>query len=399
MSTRTSTLEKGKVFILESEAIALHESSNFYTPNARVIPDEQNFFTCLKADGKVALHESELYRAIKAIDENGEEKYCVRDEYPYILATTSNFRNKVFLNEQSAENANFKFSFRLSRFHDANCNDFYGDEKLLDYHTQQRRIDKTRLKKFHNENDEWLVGLEVEKVDNRLQQDGEAWEILTDTGWSKERDGSLTRGGYEMVSPILPLFNLTKIEEAVAPVLKYINGGSDDSCGGHINISKKGMESDVLLESFKQIAPILYALYPKRLNKHYCRAKSWSKYFNQNEKYSAFFQKPNGVVEIRLFSRVTNINNLRWRLDLLKMFILDGGNFNQFAQKIGCQESALYKHFRKQYTHEKIGEKIMLMDKYAKMYNTHRNGLSASVKTRINNTMGFDVFSHDYGTY
>jgi hypothetical protein len=80
------------------------------------------------------------------------------------------------------------------------------------------------------------------------------------------------------------------------------------------------------------------------------------------------------------------------------MFILDGGNFNQFAQKIGCQESALYKHFRKQYTHEKIGEKIMLMDKYAKMYNTHRNGLSASVKTRINNTMGFDVFTHDYGT-
>jgi hypothetical protein len=399
MSTRTSTLEKGKVYVLESEPIALHESSNFYAPNARVIPDEQNFLTCLTNDGKVALHESELaYRAINCLDENGDEKLVIRDEYPFISATTSNGRNKYFLNEQSAENANFKFSFRLSRFHDANCSEFYGNDKVLSYHTAQRNIDKTRLKKYHNDSDEWLVGVEVEKVDWRMRDEGSAWEILSTTGWSKEVDGSLGSEGYELVSPILPLFDNNRLESAMVDVKKYINAQSNSDCGGHINISRKNVESSDLLESFKQFAPIIYSLYPKRLTNRFCKAKQWSKYFTYPEKYSAFHIKQNGVVEIRLFSRVTNIDALRWRLELLRLLITDGGNLNQLSQKIGCQESVLYKHFRKQYSHEKIGEKLMLIDKYAKMYGTHRNGISASVKTRINNTMSFDVFSHDYNT-
>jgi hypothetical protein len=156
------------------------------------------------------------------------------------------------------------------------------------------------------------------------------------------------------------------------------------------------MTNEELLESMKNYAPILYALYPKRLQRHYCKAKMWSKYTRYNEKYSAFYLKDNGVVEIRLFSRVTNIANLKWRLDLLKLFILDGGNLNQLTQKLGCQESALYKHFAKQYTHEKIGEKINLIDVYARTYGTHRNGISPSVKARIVNTMGFDVFNYNY---
>jgi len=396
MSTRTSTLEKGKVFILESEPLAIHPSSNFYVPKARVIPDEVNFLTALTSNGNVAIHESEKrYTCVEATDENGESKLCIQNEYPYIRATTR-AGHKYFTSEEAAENANFKFSFRLARFHDANCSDFYGDEKLLDYHTQQRRIDRTKIKKYHTDSDEWLVGLEVEKVDRNLQQEGDAWEILTETGWSKERDGSLGSDGYEMVSPILPLFNLQKIEEAVTPVLKYINGRSNEDCGGHINISKKGMTNEELLESMKNYAPILYALYPKRLQRSYCKAKMWSKYTRYNEKYSAFYLKDNGVVEIRLFSRVTNIANLKWRLDLLKLFILDGGNLNQLTQKLGCQESALYKHFAKQYTHEKIGEKIKLIDVYARTYGTHRNGISPSVKARIVNTMGFDVFNYNY---
>jgi hypothetical protein len=396
MSTTTTTIkeiQKGKVFIFNEEALPIYRYSNFYVSNGRVVPDEVNFFKALTSNESVAIHESEKdYLCVDAINEMGAKVLVIKNEYPYIRVEHRG-KYKYFMNEVSAENSNFKFSFRLNKFHDANCSQFYGDEKLLNYHTQQQKIDRSRLAKFHSESDEWLVGVEVEKVDGDLQDKGEAWEILTRTGWSKERDGSLNSGGYEMVSPILPLFNLERIEEAVAPVLEYINANSDDSCGGHINISRKGMSNYDLLESMKQYAPILYALYPKRLNKHYCKAKSWSKYTSQPEKYASFFLKPNDVVEIRLFSRVTNLTNLKWRLDLLKLFILDGGNFNQFAQKIGCTESTLYKHFAKMYSHEKIGEKLRLMDEYSKQYNTHRNGISPSVKKRINTTMGYDVFS------
>ena len=77
---------------------------------------------------------------------------------------------------------------------------------------------------------------------------------------------------------------------------------------------------------------------------------------------------------------------------MLQLLVNDGGTLNQFAQRIGCPESAFYKHFTKQYSHEGIGKKLRLMDEFAKKYGTHRMGISPSVKKRINNTMGFDVF-------
>jgi len=332
---------------------------------------------------------------------NGHDVYCIKNEYPYIQATTRN-GIKYFTSEVAAENNNFKFSFRLGRFHDANESDFYGDEKLLDYHTQQRRIDFSKLPQFITESDEYLLGIEVEKVDYALQQEGDAWEMLSNSGWAKERDGSLGDSGYELVSPILPLFDMNRIHNASLPIRKWINGKSNDKCGGHLTISKRGLSGDELMESFKNFAPIIYSLYPNRLNNTYCKAKTWSKYFRYPEKYSAFFIKDGsqlgGRVEIRLFSRITNEKTLQWRIELLQMFIKDGGNLNQLAQKIGCQESALYKHFAKQYSHKQIGKKLRDMDAYAKHYGTHRNGISPSAKARINNTMGFDVFNADYST-
>jgi hypothetical protein len=242
-----------------------------------------------------------------------------------------------------------------------------------------------------------LVGVEVEKVDRDLQQEGDAWEILTNTGWAKERDGSLGSNGYELVSPILPLFDNNRIDVATNPVTQWINGKSNSDCGGHVTISKKGLTSVTLLESFKHFVPILYSLYPNRLNNDYCRAKQWSKYFSYPERKQAFNIKDGsyqlgGRVEIRLFGRIINANTLKWRLELLRLLISDGGNLNQFAQKIGCQESIFYKHFALQYKHEQIGEKLQMIDRFSKQYGTHKNGISPSVKKRINNTMGYSVF-------
>jgi len=396
MSTN-KTIKKGEIIILTEEPLPIHHYSSYYVTNGKVIPDGETFIKAKTSNGDFVIHKSETSLVHKALNENGEHEYVMRGLFGYISADDKHGNAKYFLSERAAENANFKFSFRLGHFHDAECQRFYGDDKLLRYHTQQTRIDRSRLPKFVDDNDEYLVGVEVEKTDYNLQQDGDAWKILTETGWSKEEDGSLGSGGYEFVSPILPLFNMDKIREATAPVKKWINGSSNDSCGGHITLSKRNTDGKDLLESFKHFAPILYSLYPNRLDNRYCRAKQWSKYFSYPEKYSAFYLKDygsNGRVEIRLFSRITNENTMNWRLELLQYLIKDGGNLNQFAQKIGCPESIFYKHLAKHYSHTEIGDKLLLIDKYSKQYGTHRNGISPSVKKRINNTMGYDVFEN-----
>jgi hypothetical protein len=395
--TQSQSLAEGQVFVSNGSLVPIYQDSSFYVENGLVIPDGVNWLKAISNNGTFGVHSSEMHLLRKAKNLRGEDVYTIRYEYSLVEANDRNGNRVYFLSEEAAEANNFKFSFRLGQFHDAECERFYGDEKLLSYHTSATAINRSKLPKFHDENDEYLLGLEVEKCDSVLQQSGDAWQLLEQTGWSKERDGSLGSGGYEMVSPILPLFNTTKIEQVCESVKKWINGSSDDKCGGHITISKKTLTGDELLESFKQFAPIIYSLYPNRLTNTYCRAKTWSKYFSYNEKYQSFYIKDRnsigGRVEIRLPNRVRNLSTLLWRVKLIQSLIKDGGNLNQFAQKIGCPESTLYKQFAEQYRHEQIGEKLVLIDKYAKLYGTHRNGISLSVKKRINNTMGYEVFN------
>jgi hypothetical protein len=400
-TTEATTLVAGQIVVISGDLIPVYHYSDFYVSGAKVVPDNVNWFevrSSIDASQNCALHKSELvYQSRACKDESGNTVYCLKN-YPFVRATDKESNYVYFINEAAAEAANFKFSFRFSGFHDASCSQFFGSEKVLSYHTSQDKAkDLLRLKPLHTEADEYLLGLEVEKVDSDLKDKGDAWELLHSTGWSKERDGSLGDSGYEFVSPILPLFNTDVVRDSIAQVGEWVDGGTSSSCGGHITLSKRGLSSADLLESFKSFAPIIYALYKGRLENTYCKAKLWSKYFQYPEKYSAFYIKDGGTklggrVEVRLPSRVVNQEQLLWRVELFQLFIKDGGNFNQLCQKIGCPESALYKHFAKQYSHEKIGEKLRLSDEFSKTYATHRNGLSPSVKKRINNTMSFDVF-------
>ena len=392
-------IKKGEVLVFDEEPLPIYEESLYHVDNGRVIPDGTNFIKVYSDTTKYVVHSSELDTlTCKVKDEQGNYLMYLKRRLPIDVVVASDNRGNTiyFTNERSAENSNFKFSFRLGAWHDENSDRFYGDEKTLRYHTSQSRIDRSKLPSFVSDSDEYLIGIEVEKTDYDLRGQDDAWKLLHETSWCKEEDASLNGGGFELVSPILPLFNTDKIIEAINPVAKLVNAKSDDSCGGHITISNRNMNGSDLLESFKHFAPIIYSLYPKRLDNRFCRAKSWSKYFNYSEKYSAFYLKDSymgGRVEIRLFSRITNQNNLMWRINLLQYLILDKGNLNQLCQKIGCPESFLYKHFAKQYTHTSIGDKLRLIDEYAKKYGTHRNGISPSAKKRINNTMGYEVFS------
>jgi hypothetical protein len=401
---KRNNLKKGELIVFDVEPIELYEGSSHYSSDEenqviiRVLPDEQNWFTCLTNNGKVALHKDELSLSRVAFDEHGNKVRVIRGEFTLVEGHSNDVGVKYFLNELAAENCGYKFSLRLNQFHDVNDSDFYGEEKLLNYHTSQQRIDRSRLKNFSIETDELLCGIEVEKTDATQQQIGDAWKILDETGWAKERDGSLGSYGYEMVSPILPLFDVERIQKAIEPVRAWINANCDEKCGGHITLSKKGVTTEDLLKQFKHFAPVLYSLYPKRCTNEYCMAREWNKYFTYREKRSAFFMKDyqeaiNGRLEIRLFSRIKTEKDIQWRIELLQMFFNNKEcNLNQFVQKIACSENDFYIHFRKAYSHERIAEKLRLIDVMSKRYGTHRNGISPSVKKRVNALMGMDVF-------
>ena len=395
--------------ILPSNILPFHESF-------RYIWDAENLTERLAPEGGLAFIDNDNFVAVeiqgkkyavsklhykrelkKAIDENGNEEWILLYSSHFVKGYSDSDDVLYFTNEKAAENSGYKFSIRLSQFRKKENIDFYGNEKTLRYHTSQGlSIDvKKRLPIFHSENDEYLVGLEVEKVDEEFRDIGLAWEIAENTGWIKENDGSLGSDGYELVSPILPLFNNEKLNNSIESVKEFINARTNDSCGGHINISRKGKSSEELLESLRNIAPILYSLYPTRLTNRYCEAKKWKNYFAYNSKYSAFYQKNNGVVEIRVFGRVKNVATLKWRLKLLQLLLPQSKerNLNQIAQQLGCTETPLYKHFIEQgYSHTDIGDKLRKINELSTVYATHRSGLSDSVKKRINATMGYDVF-------
>jgi len=398
-SIKKQELEEATIFVVNKEPLPLWFQSKYHIENGRVIADGLTFCEVLvESNKKYAIHAEEVANFChKALDVDGSTKLVLKYEYPYVQGRDNDGSVKYFLNESAAEANDFKFSLRLSLFANIKHPNFFGTEKVLKYHTHQDKIkNNDRAKKFVTNDDLYLVGLEVEKVDFERQQKGDAWELLSNTGWSKEEDGSLGSNGYELVSPILPLFNNDIINAACSPVKEWIDGKSNDSCGGHITISNRLKGGGELLESFRHFAPVLYSLYPHRIYNTYCKAKSWENYTKYPEKYSAFYLKDGnrtgGRVEIRLFSRVTNLTTLQWRLNLLQLLIKDGGNINQIAQKLACAESALYKHFAIHYSHAKICEKIADIDKYAKEFKTHKNGISPSAKLRINSTSGVTIF-------
>jgi hypothetical protein len=136
-------------------------------------------------------------QVVECINELGE----TQKHYKYdteIVTIPQGYDSKRFSCKKAAELAGYKFSFRLQRYCNDSSDEFFGTETLLGAH-QAMRIDYTKPE------DDYIVGLEVEKEDYDLSRKGLAWKLLQETGWARERDGSLDTGGFELVSPLLPI--------------------------------------------------------------------------------------------------------------------------------------------------------------------------------------------------
>ena len=95
-------------------------------------------------------------------------------------------------------------------------------------------------------------------------------------------------------------------------------------CGGHVSISSNDYEnSKHFLNAMRPYLGIVYAMNRKRLANRYCLGNvnvpinPENAITRRDNKYNAIQLKSNGVVEFRLWSRVTSVNQLKNRYALM----------------------------------------------------------------------------------
>jgi len=231
----------------------------------------------------------------------------------------------------------------------------------------------SRVSKYGRDTPNFTVGFEIEKEDRDAKCLNDAQDIYDSTKWCHERDSSLdSYSGFELVSPILDLYDTdTLLKEFNHPYIKpLINASWDsDSCGGHINIGSSKYNSEQIANGIVGFFPLLYAMYPNRLDKNYSQAKSKHRYFESRDKYSSVLIKPN-VVELRIFPAVRNVDNLMWRVGLVRLMVenLYKSELDVLKMMLNTR-SRLYKHLSKVYTPEKMIDKVSMFIKCSNIYN------------------------------
>jgi hypothetical protein len=229
----------------------------------------------------------------------------------------------------------------------------------------------------HSDGSKVKFGIEVEKEDQAALESVYHDDLFDNTGWAKEKDGSLGCDGYELVSPTYDLMNLSKFYKALEDrdIARHINGDYSDSCGGHITVSVEGYTASELYEGMTGFFPLIYGLYPKRTTQNYCKAKCKRTMAMSPEKYSAFYIK-RGMLESRIFPAFRNVENVKWRIELMQIVISNiNASESEVLKMLVNRNSRLHKHIVKMYkgSSRDVSESLMaLCDRfvqYAQQYN------------------------------
>ena len=170
------------------------------------------------------------------------------------------------------------------------------------------------------------IGFEVEKtrfkVNGRTQDDSGDYVGSLDIFKGYETDSSC---GVEAITNILPLGSprsksRSYVFDMIDDAHEVINSPYNTKCGGHINISVKGMTAYDVLDRIRGNMAIMYAMYRYRLRRSYVYQNKKMKPAD-NTKYSPVHVKSGGVLEIRLPSAVANVKQLKHRYDFMYKFL------------------------------------------------------------------------------
>ena len=183
---------------------------------------------------------------------------------------------------------------------------------------------------YHNGGTRWMtfsdepthfIGFEIEKEDSKILESIEINDFENlHPKWRKEEDGSLdSDSGFELVSPAFEL-NVDRIADIVNDdvLKKHINAKYSERCGGHLNLSQKGLSGEEFFRTIEGYTPLIYALYPKRLKVDYCKGKSNKSLKDDRAKYQAINIREKHI-EYRIFSAIPNVDTLIWRTKLMKV--------------------------------------------------------------------------------
>jgi hypothetical protein len=228
-----------------------------------------------------------------------------------------------------------------------------------------------------------------------MAEEGLAMKIAYETGYKKEEDGSLGEDGFELISPILPLYNQEVISESIKPVRDFLNADSNEKCGGHFNISKNGVSSRDILKSLKGSLPILYSIYEKRMSNRFCPTKQFSTYLRRHDKYASCYLKNSNVLEIRLFPAIKNTSMLQNRIDLMRIIMgeLSGKTAMGVLTELAKPTSNIHTFMLNTIFDgniEKFVKKLRLFAKYSEQFGCGK--ISLACKKRVNKLMQMDVF-------
>jgi len=170
------------------------------------------------------------------------------------------------------------------------------------------------------------VGFEIER-DSFLSY--EHCVILQNDWWRCERDGSVR--GWEYITPILDMNKAYEFIEKYSFVLNWTN--NSNRCWWHIHISIEGKNTDKIYNNIEWFRPVLWGLYPQRALRNY------SNRFNSKYSHSVDVWVRERTVEFRIFPILRSLNQVRFRLALIRFFITNVWNTKEQALNVINEKS------------------------------------------------------------
>lgn len=192
------------------------------------------------------------------------------------------------------------------------------ESQIGNYHGATRRVaDSSPEQPF-------LIGVEIEKEDPDLRDSLECNEVPLPSGWIAENDCSLDPDyGVELVTPAYNLSDWERMLGDFRSMRRWIDGAGSDACGGHITVSRHGVDAIELAEGrLLNCFPVLCSIYSDRLlNWDYCSGHHCKELSPGGPRSRPFNVKHAGMIEFRIFPHVFSAFALSCRVHALRWFL------------------------------------------------------------------------------
>jgi hypothetical protein len=125
---------------------------------------------------------------------------------------------------------------------------------------------------------------------------------------------------------------------------------------------------------------MLYSIYEHRTTSTYCPAKKKHEYLRR-DKFSAVYVRSN-TLEFRIFPAVKSVDNLKWRIELVRIMVKNFGATEREVLAMLCDStSEIHKHLAYAVGNDKMMRKVSMFVNYSSLFNdTDLSGDNQEIK-------------------